>query len=497
MKNLTALFLALLIALSAVCVSAFSSGGYKNGDVNRDGNTKIQDANLIQRYLANFFEFDSEQKALADYDLNGKVNIVDVTEIQLVLVEAKSAPEEPTTRPESETTQPVSETAQPTTETQPATQEATAPSPKVNSTVKVYFSNNKWWSKVCFYVYDSASGTPQKAWPGTEIKSYITNSGGERVYYADVDTSRYDRIIFTDGTNQTVNVPVNKASSGFYISDDGNTKAMRVGTYAYTGSDSGKIIKTNLNYPSGGTKKIWIWTPADYNAAGDKFRTLYVLDGQNLFDDDHSDGYGGWEVTDAVESMMSNGGRGTIIVGIDNGSSARDSELTPNIGDVVPSYAKDFSNGTGETFSNFFVNTVMPYVQANYNSSKAAVDNMIAGSSSGGIESFYIGMEHKDKFGMIGALSPAFLLYSDSVWNSYLSKYDLASSDMPRIYMYSGRLDDLEKNIYSSTVSMLNRLTNSGYNTDKLKLSIEDNAEHNEAFWRIIFPECISWLLDI
>ena len=495
MKKLTALILVLLIAGSSFYVSAFSSGSFKNGDVNRDGALEIQDANLIQQFLAGFKTPDDEQIALADYDLNKKVNILDVSEIQLVLAEAKAAPVEPTSQP---TTQPTSEDAtQPTTETQPATEFETAPNPKVNSTVRVYFSNNKYWNTVHFYIYNSSTGTAQQEWPGTQITSFNTNTSGEKVYYSDVDTSKFDRIIFTDGTNQTVNVPVNKASSGFYISNDSNKKAMRVGTYAYTGSDSGKMTKTYLNYPSGGTKKIWIWTPADYKPSGDKFRTLYVLDGQNLFDDDHADGYGGWEVTDAVESMMTNGGRGTIIVGIDNGSSSRDSELTPNIGEVLPEFSKEFSNRTGETFSNFIVNTVMPYVQEKFNSSKAAKDNMIAGSSSGGIESFYIGMEHMDKFGMIGALSPAFLLFGDSVWKSYLSKYDLSSSDMPKIYMYSGNHDSLEKTIYESTVSMYDRLKNLGYNTDKMKLSIEENADHNEAFWRVIFPECISWLLDI
>ncbi|MCH5303309.1 MAG: starch-binding protein, partial [Ruminococcus sp.] len=345
-----------------------------------------------------------------------------------------------------------------------------------------------------FYLYNSQTQATEKSWPGTPITKYTSNDYGERIYSSTVDVNKYDRIIFNNGSSQqTVNIPVNKASSGFFISDSSNSGAMLVGTYAVSGADGGKITKTNLTYSAGYTKKIWIWTPADYSAtSADKFRTVYIMDGQNLFDDDHQDGYGGWEVTDAVESMMSNGGRGVIIVGIDNGNSKRDSELTPDLGPVVPSYANEFSNRTGKQFSDFVVNTVMPYVQKNYNSSPARVDNFIAGSSSGGLEAFYIGMENKDKFGGIGALSPAFLLFNSNVWNSYLSKFDFTSADMPRLYIYNGKVG-LEDELYPDVISMNTRLISKGYSPDKIKLSIEDKGEHNEAWWRIIFPEFLSW----
>ena len=490
-------------------MSAYKQGDFPNGDVNRDGKTKIQDANLIQQYKVGMKMFDDEQKKLADYNFDGKVDIMDVTEIQMVLAEVKPAPVEPTTeatQAETETqtetaTQPESET-QPATETQPSTQEATAPNPQVNATVRVYFSNNVNWSSVYFYVYASSTGTPQKTWPGTQITKFNTNTGGEKVYYADIDTSAYDRIIFNNGgTQQTINVPVNKASSGFFISNSSSTKAMLVGTYAYTGADSGTMTKLNMDYPGGYKKRVWIWTPADYKATGDKFRTIYMTDGQNLFDDDHEDGYGGWEVTDAVESMMANGGRGVILVGIESTGSRRDTELTPDIGDLnpalPPSDAQSFKNGKGIQFADFVANTVMPYVQENYNSSAAKRDNMVVGSSSGGLEAFYIGMEHNDKFGMIGALSPAFLLFGDDVWNSYLSKFDLTSSDMPKLYLFNGNStkDSLERELKVFCDEMYDRLTNAGYKN--MTYVIEGDYVHNEAHWRAIFPDTIAWLLGI
>lgn len=538
MKKLTALFLSLLMTLAVIPAGAFSGGGYPNGDLNRDRKLNVHDATIIQMYLAGLYRFVGDDFTLADYNLDGDINVLDVTIIQKVIVGLTEEPDpssptvEPTTQapateapstqpptqaPTTEPTQPA--TQAPTTEpTQPVTQAPTteptqpittapipttvpvptvetAPNPEVKTMIDIYFTNNKNWSSVYFYLYNSADGTPEVKWPGRKITKYTSNNYGEKTYSATADVSKYDRIIFNNGaSSQTVNIPLGKASSGFYISDDSNSAAMMVGTYAATGADSGKIITTKLRYPSGYDKKIWIWTPADYSASSkDKYRTIYMMDGQNLFDADHTDAYGGWEVTDAIESLMANGGRGAVIVGIDNSSGNRDSELTPDLGAVVPSYQAEFSKRTGEQFCDFVVNTVMPYVRKNYNVSAAPVDNAIVGSSSGGLEAFYIGMEHSDKFGQIGALSPAFLLFDTNVWNSYLSKFDFSAMELPRLYIYTGKVN-LEKQIHPSSVSMYERLLKKGWQNDQITLVVEDNADHNEAWWRIFFPETLVWM---
>ena len=474
MKKSISIFMILLILLATFSVNAYSTDNFGNGDVDRSRNLDVRDATLIQKHCASIVSFDAEQLLLGDVDLNGSVDVKDATKIQKVAAGIDTLPQNPTTQP------------------------STPPKSDIPDNIKVYFSNNKNWSNVYCYLYSSSSGLPNQKWPGEKLTNYTTNSVGEKVYSATVDVSKYDRVIFNNNQGQqTVNTPINKASSGFFIASGSGNK-MLPGTYAYTGADGGKILKTTLTYSTGYNKKIWIWTPADYSPnSSQKYQTLYILDGQNLFDDDHSDSYGGWQVTDAVESMMSNGGRGMIIVGIDNGNAKRDSELTPDIGAVLPQYQNEFSSRTGKAFSDFVVNKVMTYIQSNYNSSTAPQDNAIIGSSSGGLESFYIGMEHKDKFGHIGALSPAFALFSTSVWNTYLSKYSMSSADMPRIYIYNGNGDSVEKELYQGTCNMYSKLKSSGYSTSKVTLVLEEDACHNEAYWRIIFPEMLSWCFEL
>ena len=58
------------------------------GDVDLSGTIDIQDATLLQRYLAEFEQLSTEQLACADANLDNQLNIRDVTQIQRLLVDA-------------------------------------------------------------------------------------------------------------------------------------------------------------------------------------------------------------------------------------------------------------------------------------------------------------------------------------------------------------------------------------------------------------------------
>jgi len=466
MKRIISIALSALMICSCVSAGAYSTANYANGDVNQSGEVNVEDVTSIQKYLVRSEAFSNEQKLLADTNLNGRINIMDATKIQRSLLGTDSLPDDKETLDY-----------------------------KIDDEINIYFKNNRNWTSVYFYVYNSKTQSTMAQWPGTLVTDYETGSDGKKVFNLKVDTKEYDRIIFNDGTRQTMNIPLSKASSGFYILG-GSNKAYTVGTFAYTGADKGTLTTTTLNYSAGYDKKIWVWTPAGYSAdSAEKYKTIYMTDGQNLFAD-HSDGWGGWETPQAVEAMMSNGGRGVILVGIDNGNSKRDSELTPDIGEPLEGLG-NFSVRTGEAFANFVVEKVMPYVQANYNSSTEAKDNIIAGSSSGGLESFYIGLEHKDKFGGIGALSPAHLLFDDADWKVYLDKFDFTAEDMPRLYSFNGKGDSLEEMLYGPAEKMYKELLERGYDENKITFVVEEAFAHNEGAWRVIYPEMLDFLLEL
>ena len=57
------------------------------GDANLDGNIDIRDVTAIQRHLVELEKFNDEQLALADTNSDGEINIADATHLQMYLAE--------------------------------------------------------------------------------------------------------------------------------------------------------------------------------------------------------------------------------------------------------------------------------------------------------------------------------------------------------------------------------------------------------------------------
>ena len=478
MNRTISLVLALLILVSGFAFSAFAlDGRLILGDADLDGIVTVKDASEIQKSVAQITALSADATVTADCDMD---KIVTVKDASLIQKYSASIP----------TDFPIGDVIVSKEEYNPT---------KPDTDVTIYFSNNVGWSTVNVYLYKDSDKSTLADWPGVPMTLHGTNDYGEKIYKYTVDVTKYDRVIFNNGKSQTMNAAVTVASSGYFITTQTPKTGMGVGLYAFDETDYGNKTTIKLNYPDGYEKPIEIWTPKGYDAkdTSKKYSVLYLLDGQNQFDD--ADPYnGGWGSDEIVTSLMKNGGDGIILVGIDN-TRNRDNELTPDIGDIVPSYANQgFDNGSGDTFSKFVAETVVPYVESNYNVYTDAAHTGIAGSSSGGIEAFYIGMENMDEFGRIGALSPAFLLYSKQTWDNYLAKFDFKHTEnLPRIYFYNGGGDALELEIMPNAAGMIEWLTALGYPADWMIFKVEDKHAHNEAAWRSVMPEVITWLFEL
>lgn len=370
---------------------------------------------------------------------------------------------------------------------------------KPDTHIDIYFSDNLSWSKVNAYFYNDKTGSEYAPWPGTEMSFESFNDLGEPVYKINVDVSKYNRVVFNNGKSQTLNAAVTVASSGFYVTRSTPKNAMQLGVYPYGATDFGKKDVVKLSYPSGYEKPVEIFTPHGYNPQDTKkkYSVIYLLDGQNQFDD--SDVFdGGWGSDEIIASLMKNGGEGIILVGIDN-TRNRDNELTPDLGQLIPQYNNGgFKNGTGAQFAEFVAKTVVPYVQANYNVYTDASHSAIVGSSSGGLEAFYIGMEYMNEFGRVGAISPAFMLFGEDVWLNYFKKFDFKNTAvLPRIYIYNGGGDSLEQELLPAAENMPKLLEDLGYASGKLTFVYDEKNAHNEAAWRNIMPETVTWLFEL
>src|SRR5947209_17083850 len=97
-------------------------------------------------------------------------------------------------------------------------------------------------------------------------------------------------------------------------------------------------------------------------------------DGQNVFDAATS-AYGEWGVDEALDTLGKTHGE-TIVVAIDNGGTHRMNEYSPF--DM-----KEYGKGEGDTYVDFLVQTLMPYINNHYRTRKSEKYTAIAGSSMG------------------------------------------------------------------------------------------------------------------
>lgn len=93
------------------------------------------------------------------------------------------------------------------------------------STKKTYYFVNSYnWSGT-IYCYQFKDGTSTNTgWPGPAMTTYGTNEYGQTIYKIDVDTSKYDTIIFNNNDKQTVDLKLSDfgTNNACYVSGGSN-----------------------------------------------------------------------------------------------------------------------------------------------------------------------------------------------------------------------------------------------------------------------------------
>lgn len=374
------------------------------------------------------------------------------------------------------------------------------PDPEPRDTkVTVYYTNSERWGSVYAYVWNYKTNTPKVKWPGTKLSAIGTSGYGEKQYAVEVDYAQYDRIIFNDGNgNQTKDLNVGSATSGYYGKD---------GVFTMNATNYGKVeyftLKDakNLSYVANGSKKISVYTPSGYTNSK-KYGVLYMFDSQNLYAaasgaQPSADSYGSWAVDVTVTSLVQRGEDGVIIVAIDNTDGYRDSELTMSqsfgkITNLADNNA--FYNGKLDELGNFMKETLMPFVQSRYSVDTRRERTGIAGSSSGGLAAYYLGLRDNDLYGYVGAFSPANGLFETSAWTRFYANKDF-SKGRPKIYVYCGKGDGgLEDMLLPATKEIV-KLKSYGFSADSIIENYVNGGTHSEDYWRVAFVEFVSKMI--
>lgn len=244
--------------------------------------------------------------------------------------------------------------------------------------------------------------------------------------------------------------------------------------------DNKQIKKININAPQlKTTKQIWVYLPKNYENSRNAYSVIYMHDAQNLFDDKTS--YAGeWQIDEFLDTFE---GHQTIIVGIEHGNEKRLDELTPYPNNT-------YGGGKGDAYLNFIVETLKPYIDSKFRTLSGNENTIIAGSSLGGLMSFYAILKYPEIFGNAGVFSPSFW-FSDAIYD-FASKSDL--SKISRFYFVTGTEES--ESAVSDQQKMVNLLLEKGIKQEHIVNKIIEGGRHNEAFWSQQFPEAYIWLTN-
>ena len=257
------------------------------------------------------------------------------------------------------------------------------------------------------------------------------------------------------------------------------------------------ITELTLPYPGQDDRRVRVYVPA--HEEGETFPVIYMTDGQNLFEEEKS-AFGSWLTREAVEAERAGGGRGAVIVGIHNDGTPwqRANELCPkSIGEIVipdeiPAEARSLVAQEGDIFGEFVINTVMPAVEARFPVKTGRNNTAFCGSSSGGLETFFMALRYPEAFRAAGVFSPVFYIYRPEDLQGWI--LSAIREEMPYLYFYVGGGDELEAALCQGLEPVYDFLSGC-YPPEQLNEVILSENKHNEEAWREIFKDFLHTFL--
>jgi predicted alpha/beta superfamily hydrolase len=245
-----------------------------------------------------------------------------------------------------------------------------------------------------------------------------------------------------------------------------------------------KVMRGVWSAELGNERDILVYLPPSYPTANRTFPTLYMHDGQNLFDAATS--YAGeWRVDEALEDLAADGIE-AIVVGVPNTGVARMSEYSPF-------RDRRFGGGRAADYLQFIVGTVKPLVDDAFRTTGQPEATATIGSSMGGLISLYAFFERPDVFGAVGAVSPS-VAFASGAMLDYVERARFVGG---KIYLDVGTDEGRRGGGYVQRVrDTRDLLQRKGYREGRDLLYVEEEGGvHNEEAWAGRLPRLLRFLL--
>jgi predicted alpha/beta superfamily hydrolase len=225
------------------------------------------------------------------------------------------------------------------------------------------------------------------------------------------------------------------------------------------------------------------------------YPVLYMQDGQALFDAATS-ASGEWHMDETAEHLVGSFKIPPMfIVGIDNAGEQRSSEYLP-YPDSRNNQVAEEKDVRGKEYERFLLTEVMPFIEKHYRVSRGRLNTGIGGSSYGADAALYIALQHPGTFGRV-------LVESPPLWigNNQLLKDAQKAKVLPqKMYIGVGTSeapygDTLQSPKVVEQVKDLEKiLSKKGLGPTRLKVVVEEGAEHNPAAWSRRLPDAMLFL---
>jgi predicted alpha/beta superfamily hydrolase len=221
-------------------------------------------------------------------------------------------------------------------------------------------------------------------------------------------------------------------------------------------------------------RTIIVYLPPGYDAeSAVRYPTLYLHDGQNVFD--RATAFGEeWRVDETAQALIESGRmEPAIIIGIYNTGEHRVDEYTPTL------VEEKGGGGKADAYGKMLVEELKPFIDATYSTLPGAASTAIGGSSLGGLLTMHLGIKYPSAFGKLAVLSPS-VWWDDRV---ILKEVEALPGKLPfKIWLDAGTAEGPE--VIADSRALRDALVSKGWTAgDDLAYVEAEGGRHDESSW--------------
>ena len=258
--------------------------------------------------------------------------------------------------------------------------------------------------------------------------------------------------------------------------------------------------------------RVRVWLPPGYGEGRRRYRTLYMLDGQFVFEGD-SDGEN--FAADRRVARLAAAGRiePALIVAIDNLEEDRFLQYMPQAsydrskGGVRAVIDREIARTKGRPlvsaqFIRFLATRLKPFVDSHYRTRPGRLDTAIFGASQAGVMAGAIFVEAQRAFGRGACMSPNWPIYNAkmidypqllSIWPDYFAR--LGPPRGRRLWLDHGTRM-MDAGMAPHQIAIVRRLAGLGWRRGRdLEARVYQGAGHAFASTAAQMDELLAWLL--